>query len=598
MAGVCAAALLVLPVTACGLIDQGPSEEEQVQAFLDGVVNGNIADAANRTTEPRAAGATIESTRRDLSAQAARANVREVTTNERDEPVAKFDMVWNFGADRRWSYVGTAPLVEDDQQEWKIRWSPSVLHPRLSEGQSLAFHEDRPDPAPVYDRTGTELMSPQSLVTVTFNADETDDAAAVAEELADALEPIEPSITQQSIMDGARDAPEGQPYTVVTLRPADYERVRGDVHTLPGVHFPERTQLTAVNRELGSQVLAGVTQRMNQRVAANTGWRVDTQESASGAPTETLHEVAPRPVSPLRTSLGEGTQRAAEQALQDRERPAMLVAMRPSNGEMLAVGQNDAADRQGPVAWTGQYPPGSTFKMVTATAALESGDLDVDSPVRCPGTATFDGRVLPNEDEFDLGTVPLHTAFARSCNTSFAGLATDQPSDALPAAARQLGLGVDFEMPGATTITGTVEPADSAVGRAENGIGQGTVLASPFGMALVTASVANGTMPTPTLLPGTETTVTNPAPNSPAPEAVDQVRNMMREVTTDGTAAELDAPGPVHGKTGTAQFGDGSQAHGWFTGFRGDLAFAVLVTEAGSADPAVATAESFLTEAD
>jgi hypothetical protein len=79
------------------------------------------------------------------------------------------------------------------------------------------------------------------------------------------------------------------------------------------------------------------------------------------------------------------------------------------------------------------------------------------------------------------------------------------------------------------------------------------------------------------------------------PAALEQVRTMMRAVVTEGTATRLNGLGEVRGKTGTAEFtGDGNRAHGWFVGYRGDLAFAVLVVDGGSSEPAVAAAGRFL----
>jgi cell division protein FtsI/penicillin-binding protein 2 len=65
-------------------------------------------------------------------------------------------------------------------------------------------------------------------------------------------------------------------------------------------------------------------------------------------------------------------------------------------------------------------------------------------------------------------------------------------------------------------------------------------------------------------------------------------------VVTDGTATALAGLGDVRGKTGTAQFGDGSHSHGWFAGYRGDLAFAVLITDSGGSGVAVQATARFL----
>ncbi|MGP4018241.1 penicillin-binding transpeptidase domain-containing protein [Saccharopolyspora sp. 5N708] len=582
------AVLVLVPLAGCS---SGPSEEDVARSFVNAVAAGDVAGAANQTDQPQQARQALEAARRELSPTAVHATVREVADDAQGVPTARFDMSWDFGNGKVWNYPSELKLVEGDEG-WKVRWAPSVLHPQLGVGQTLAFQEQRPDPAPVLDRDGKEIMGPEQLVTVSLSPSEAGDVPGAAASLAGALRTIDPGITQQSILDGAGRTPPGQPYAVVTLRQSDYEQVKSQIYDLPGVRFPAQTRLVTTERGLGTQVLAGVARTVDAQVEANAGWRVVTLDATGNTATE-LHSVAERPVATTNVTLSDRTQQAAEQALDSVPQAAMLVAVQPSTGDVLAVAQNAPADAQGPVALSGQYPPGSTFKTVTATAGLETGKVDVNTPVDCPGKKVFDGRVLPNEDEFDLGRVPLHTAFAQSCNTSFAQVSVDLPGQALTDAAHQFGLGVDFEMPGATTLTGKVPPADSTVQRAENGIGQGTVLASPFGMALVTASVAKGQMVVPTLIRGT-TTKANATPQPPPQAALDQLRTMMREVVTSGTATALNGSGDVRGKTGTAQFGDGTHSHGWFVGYRGDLAFAVLLTDAGSSGPAVEAAQRFL----
>jgi cell division protein FtsI/penicillin-binding protein 2 len=109
---------------------------------------------------------------------------------------------------------------------------------------------------------------------------------------------------------------------------------------------------------------------------------------------------------------------------------------------------------------------------------------------------------------------------------------------------------------------------------------------------LVASTVASGRMPTPTLLTGSTTESDTPDPKVVAPSVLSSVRTMMHEVTrrTPALAAFPD----VRGKTGTAQFGDGKRSHGWFVGFRGDVAFAVLITDAGTSAKAVAATARFL----
>uniref|UniRef100_UPI000ABDF3EE penicillin-binding transpeptidase domain-containing protein n=1 Tax=Nocardia shimofusensis TaxID=228596 RepID=UPI000ABDF3EE len=124
-------------------------------------------------------------------------------------------------------------------------------------------------------------------------------------------------------------------------------------------------------------------------------------------------------------------------------------------------------------------------------------------------------------------------------------------------------------------------------------IGQGTVTASPFGMALVAASIARGSLPAPAVVAGRPGEADRQP--EPLPAAVaGQLRAMMRETVTAGTATALADLPDVLGKTGTAEYIDDTHAHGWFVGIAGDLAFAVFAADAGSSAPAVEAAGRML----
>jgi cell division protein FtsI/penicillin-binding protein 2 len=164
---------------------------------------------------------------------------------------------------------------------------------------------------------------------------------------------------------------------------------------------------------------------------------------------------------------------------------------------------------------------------------------------------------------------------------------------ALPVAAAQFGIGPDYTMEGLTTVTGTVPPTVDLVERTEDGFGQGKVLVTPFGMALAAATVAAGRTPTPFLIAGRPTVESGDHPPVD-PVAVDGLRTMMRQAVTNGTAKDIDGLGQVYGKTGEAEFPGGS--HAWFTGYRGDLAFAGLIVGGGSSSYAVRMVRQMLEE--
>ena len=306
---------------------------------------------------------------------------------------------------------------------------------------------------------------------------------AVAKALGEALNPLDKAITGQSIADGVAKTPDGQAYQVAALRDPDYQTVKPKIYDLPGVRFTSQTSLLAPSRTFGSQVLPAVRKAVEDEIAGHTGFRVATID-AQGAEIDELFSKPAEPAKAVNTALSRIIQTAAEDAVEPVTQPTMLVAIQPSTGDILAVAQNDAADAQGALALTGRFPPGSTMKAVSALAAIQSGKVTADTPLPCPGKTTIAGRrIVPNSSEFEKGTIPLRSAFAFSCNTTFAQLAVDMPADLLTNTAQSLGLGVDFDVPGLTTITGSVPPAADVVERAEDALrpGQGAGLAVRHG---------------------------------------------------------------------------------------------------------------------
>ncbi len=588
-------ALLVIGVlltvtSGCGLFG-GDGPEDVVEAYLTAWAAGDAAGAAALTDDPAAAAELLGAARDALAPVSLVAEAAQVRTAT-DRATASVDVTWDLGEGRTWSYLGELELQPTPEPGWEIRFDATVVHPELGAGQRLGTVTEPAQPAPVVDRVGAPLLEATPVVTVLLDRTAAGDLVAVTGALAAQLTPLDPAITQQSITDGAARTPDGQAYAVAVLRDTDYQSVRDAIYDLPGVRFTTGERLLAPDAAFARQVLPAVRTEVAAQLDGVAGWSVRMLDAA-GSVVRTLTETPPTPGTTVATGLDRALQTAAEDAVEPIGQQAMIVAVAPSTGQILAVAQNDPADADGALALTGRYPPGSTFKIVTAAAAVTGAGLGVDSPVACPGRTVIGGRPVPNAGGFDLGTVPLRTAFARSCNTTFAQIAAGLDPGSLPAAALSLGLGADYAVPALTTITGSVPVADELVQRAENGFGQGEVLASPFGMALVAATVARGAPVVPTLLAGVDTEVLEEA-TQPEAAALEAVRPMMRAVVTEGSATALAGLGEVFGKTGTAEFTDDGRAHGWFVGYRGDVAFAVLIVDGGSSAPAVDAAGRFL----
>ncbi|WP_214102815.1 penicillin-binding transpeptidase domain-containing protein [Acrocarpospora catenulata] len=326
----------------------------------------------------------------------------------------------------------------------------------------------------------------------------------------------------------------------------------------------------------------GPAYRRGQAVGRG-GLQETFQRRLAGTPTthilageQTLATIDGTDGKPLKTSLDLTIQQAAANAVTAVEKPTSLVAVRPSTGEILAVVNNVGGFNR---ALDGNYAPGSTFKTVTAVGLLANG-LTSGEQVTCPKDANVGGLKIRNSDHAAYGNLTFLDSYAHSCNTTFAPLTKDHLSAAkLQATATALGFNQPLNI-GVPATTASMPRATSDAELAAESFGQAKITTSPLIMATVAAAVADGTWRPPTLVPGLKQKATE----QPLPDGVaDQLRTMMRAVVTKGTAKAAGLPSGTHGKTGTAEFGTGDvlESHAWFHGFRGDLAFAVVVEGGG-----------------
>ena len=213
-------------------------------------------------------------------------------------------------------------------------------------------------------------------------------------------------------------------------------------------------------------------------------------------------------------------------------------------------------------ALRGLYPPGSTMKPM-ASLALQQHGVSPDEHINCPGGYRLGNRFFRCDAVH--GSVDMRTAIERSCNTYFWSMAHRVGYDAIAPVARLLGLGQEFELPGAKQRYGTVPDAAwkmrryhqewSAADSLNASIGQGYVSVSPLQLAVMTSRIASGRNLQPSLLYG------RPKPLGPAlpftPEQLAVAHDgMFRVVNGAGTggASRIDIGGiKMAGKTGTAQ---------------------------------------------
>lgn len=410
----------------------------------------------------------------------------------------------------------------------------------------------------------------------------------------------------------------------------DFSHPRGTVTTADGViiaqsvpsgdrfelqrEYPEGALFAAITGyysfTLGS---AGVERTYNDELAGRT-------LDLSFQDLRDLFVVKDR-VGDLNLSVRADLQRIAAEKLGDRK--GSVVAVDPRNGEILAMvsfptyDPNLLADHDTNAAaavatsldasqdkprlsraYQERFFPGSTFKVVTATAALTSGAISVDEPtypVRTSYTPPGTDRPLQNFGGSSCGGA-LFQVLRISCNTAFAQMGVDTGADAMIATAERFGFNksvpIDLTRPARSNFPTDFKRNIPAL--AQSAIGQNDVSATPLQMALVAAAVANdGEIMVPHVLRTVRDSDGNIV-DTYGPKrwltAMDRgtaalMRDAMLGVVEQGTATRLKVPGfMVGGKTGTAQLGtDPPRSHAWIIGYGGppgeapSIAIAVIV---------------------
>ncbi len=573
-----AAAVLIAALPACTPRPDGPAPV--AEQFFAKLAKGDTSGAADLADRPEEARTALNAAWSGLQAHHLDAQLLGSRFTE-DTGAVNFRYTWHLPKDRTWTYDGVLNMVRNEGG-WQVRWTATGLHPRLGENQTLELRADPPRRASVNELGGTDVLVPGNLYKYSIDAREAGPALmATARSVVDALRPFDDTLDPQRLAEQASAT--ATPMELVTLRKDDNDRVAPAIAHLPGVIVSPLADLLPTDPTFAPAIISEVKKSVMGDLDGAAGWRV-VSVNQNGVDVDVLNEVEPDPAPSVSITLDRAVQNAAQNAVNAQGRKAMLVVIKPSTGDILAVAQNAAADVDGPTATMGLYPPGSTFKIVTAGAAIDRDMATPNTLLGCPGTIDIGHRTIPNYDRFDLGTVPLSKAFANSCNTTFAELASRMPPRALNQAAAQFGIGPDYMIDGIATVSGSVPPTVDLAERTEDGFGQGKVLASPFGMALAAATVASGRAPVPQLIVGRHTEITGERPEA-NPEMLEGLRSMMRMVVTNGTAKDLAGYGDVRGKTGEAEFAGGS--HAWFAGYRGDMAFASLIVGGGSSEYAV-----------
>ncbi len=515
----------------------------------------------------------------------------------------------------------------------------------------------------VYDRNGDLLIDNRASFDVVFVPEDARDRPAVLRTLASHLGEPENAVVERLHAPSKRPPYEG----IVVQRDLDWSGVVAlETHQLelPGVSLrvgprrfypygPLAAHLLGYVGEVSETELAKATDPSIQRgdlvgkVNLEKAWDAalrgqpggqQVEVDALGRRVRVLEEVPDIPGDTLVLTLDRDLQEAVERALG--ERTGAVVALDPRSGEVLALASHPAYDPnlfargiqrgewrtlvQDPLkplndrAVQGQYPPGSTFKVVMATAGLEEGAIGPRTAAYCRGGMSLGNHFFRCWRHGGHGHVSLHQAIVQSCDVFFYQLGQRLGVDTIAAWSRKFGLGFPTGIGLQNEKGGLIPDAQWKLHRFKRpwvagetmsvSIGQGYVTTTPLQMAQVAATIANGgtvyrphyvqrvLAPDGSLRQEAVPEIVGGGPIM-SPETAQKLRAAMRDVvmSAGGTGARARIRGvEMAGKTGTAQTvalrgsnrrARGSRDHAWFIAFAPveapTIALAVLIEHAG-----------------
>jgi cell division protein FtsI/penicillin-binding protein 2 len=579
-----AAGLLVIAMSSACFAE--PSPLPTVRDFLVAWQNSDYGGAAKQTNGDRkAVAAALEAVPGELDLASLHLALGHVH-KKGDDATAQFEVRIDLGDNGPpWTY-GSEMRLHRAGGKWKVVWSPSIIHPRLGARQRLAVVTETPQRAYIQDAKGRPLTKKTKVQIFGVLPGQLTQPSQTLGRLAKITD-----LDKDRVLGRVRSAPPQEFLPLVTLQLPDQARAAAQLLQVPGVeartlYLPiapaaagavvgqlgpataERLQQVGAPYQPGDTIGVSGLQVLQQRRLAGTPTVKIVAQEPSGAGTQVLYQSLGTLSEPVQTTIDRKVQTAAEAALKKLRAPASLAAVNPATGEI--VGAADHMTKYN-LAFTGQYPPGMTFSMIT-TQALLGYHQKLTAPVRCPRTYTVGDEVF--HDSASRGTT-FQNNFIRGCPTAFASLYRSLAYQDLRTSAARFGIGVPWSLP-LPSFSGAVPVPASDAQRAASMVGEGDIQVSPLTMALAAGTVETGTWKPPTLLKAPR--AAQPiVPQSLDSDSIGALQPLMRSSVKSGAAHGANLSGvPVSGVTATVTYGSGKTVS-WFVGFRGYMAFALAV---------------------
>ena len=534
---------------------------------------------------------------------------------------------------------------------WQLQVLQGNEYRKLSEENRLRIVRVAAPRGIIYDRTGIPLVKNTPYYSVSVSPQNIDvlDISALAELLKmdrDVLLEKIKNRPQQNLYEPIRlkEGLSAKEIALVEARRSDFPSLAVDVdvsrdylfgnigaHLIGYLGKPNEFQYSSPDfRDVPSNAFIGqwgIEKLYDRQLRGTSGERI-IEMDALGRELRLIKEKSPVRGDDVKLAMDIKLQKEAEESFG--EKTGALVAMKPDTGEILALVSKPSFDpnlfargikyrqweelnqnKKLPLlnrSLQSQYPPGSTFKIITAIAAMEEGAIDVNTKVTCTGEIVYGRWHFGCWQKHGHGTLSLHRALVESCDVYFYDLGKRLGIDKIASYARMLGLGKDTGLRMAKERSGVVPDTKWKLEKKKQpwylgetfnaSIGQGYVATTPFQMAQMMSIVANGGyIYSPTLLM---------AENKPAPltklnirqESFEEVKKALSGVVNEnggtGWAAKSSMVN-ICGKTGTAQvvgmkrdskyLPEMFRDHAWFVAFAPyeapEIALSVMVEHGG-----------------
>ncbi|WP_329251763.1 penicillin-binding transpeptidase domain-containing protein [Actinoallomurus sp. NBC_01490] len=579
---------MLLAVSGCRMFAE-PSPLPTVRNFLVAWQNGDYSGAAKQTNGDRK---TVAGALEALPGQLDLASLHLALGHvhkDGDDATAQFEVRIDLGDNGKpWDY-GSQMHLHRSGGQWKVVWSPSIIHPKLGKGERLAVVTETPQRAYVQDSKGQSLTKKVKVEVFGVLPGQLARPDATLAKLASITD-----LDKDRVLGRVRSAPPHEFLPLVTLQlpaqaaeaaklvqvPGVQARTRylplapavaGDVVGQLGPATAERLQQVGAPYQPGDTIGISGLQVLDQRRLAGTPTVKVVAQTPSGSSSQVLYELPGAQSQPVRTTVDRRVQEAAENALKGLRQPASLAVVHQQTGDVLAAA-NHLTDGKNQ-AFEGHYPPGMTFSMIT-TQALLGYHQKMNAAVACPPTYKVGDQVFHSSSPRGK---TLQSNFMRSCPTAFASLYGSLSYQDLRTSAARFGIGVPWNI-ALPAFSGSVPPPRNEAERAAEMVGQGRIEASPLAMALAASTVGSGTWRPPSL-------VKDPAPAQPIqPRSLDSdsistLQPLLRGSVTSGAAHAAKTAGnkgTVSGVVAQVPYGSGKTVS-WFVGFRGNVAFALAV---------------------